>query len=91
MAIKLSNLTFTEQDDIVPVSGVERIINTGIANTFAGNDIITRTGYPDTGFGRTKSTVKYDMLNTGDGNDIITGTGGRYYIIVNYDVSLSSF
>jgi hypothetical protein len=43
MAIELSNLTFTEQDDIVPASGVEEILNTGIANTLAGNDIITGT------------------------------------------------
>jgi hypothetical protein len=56
-----------------------------------GNDIITGTGDPDTGFGGTESIVNYGMLNIGDGNDIITGTGGRYYIIVNYDVSLSSF
>jgi hypothetical protein len=44
MAIELSTITFTEQDDIVPVSGVEKIVNTGIANTLAGNDIITGTG-----------------------------------------------
>jgi hypothetical protein len=43
MAIELSNLTFTEQDDIVPLSGVEEILNTGIANTLAGNDSITGT------------------------------------------------
>jgi hypothetical protein len=41
MAIELSNLTFTEQDDVVPASGVEEIFNNGIANTLAGNDIIT--------------------------------------------------
>jgi len=43
MAIELSNLTFTEQDDIVPASGVEPILNTGIANTLIGNDQITGT------------------------------------------------
>ncbi len=42
MAIELSSLTFTEQDDIVPASGVEEaLINTGIANTLAGNDRLT--------------------------------------------------
>jgi len=41
MAIELSNLTFTELEDIVPKSGVEEILNTGIANTLAGNDTIT--------------------------------------------------
>jgi hypothetical protein len=43
MAIELSNLTFTEQDDVVPASGVDAIVNTGIANTLAGNDIINAT------------------------------------------------
>jgi hypothetical protein len=28
MAIELSNLTFTDEDDIVPQSGVEKILNT---------------------------------------------------------------
>ncbi len=41
MESELSNLTFTDEDDIVPGSGVEQILNTGIANTFAGDDIIT--------------------------------------------------
>jgi hypothetical protein len=41
MGIELSNVTFTEQDDIVPASGVEAIVNTGTANTLGGNDLIT--------------------------------------------------
>jgi hypothetical protein len=41
MAIELSNITFTDQDDIVPLSGVEQILNTGVANALAGNDTIT--------------------------------------------------
>jgi hypothetical protein len=41
MAIELSNLTFTDEDDIVPLSGIEEIFNTGIANTLGGNDSIT--------------------------------------------------
>jgi len=44
MAIELSTITFTDQDDIFPLSGVERILNTGIANTLAGNDTIIGTG-----------------------------------------------
>jgi hypothetical protein len=45
MAIELSTITFTDQDDIVPASGVKEIvINTGVANTLAGNDTITGTG-----------------------------------------------
>jgi hypothetical protein len=77
MTIELSNLTFTEQDDIVPMSGVEEIINTGIANTLAGNDTITSIGtkykiHPSidilgTGF------HNIGTLNTVEGNDRITG------------------
>jgi Ca2+-binding RTX toxin-like protein len=66
MAIELSNLTFTDEDDIVPASGVERILNTAIANTLAGNDIITGTG------GK-YSIFNSGTLNTAEGNDIITG------------------
>jgi hypothetical protein len=66
MAIELSTLTFTEQDDIVPQSGVEQIFNTGVANTLAGNDRITGTG-SDYGF------KNLGVLNTDDGNDTITG------------------
>jgi hypothetical protein len=40
MAIELSAITFTDQDDIIPASGEDEILNTGTANTLAGNDII---------------------------------------------------
>jgi hypothetical protein len=70
MAIELSNLTFTDENDIVPASGVEQILNTGIANTLAGNDRITGTG-GDYGF------KNVGTLNTDDGNDTITGIGSR--------------
>jgi hypothetical protein len=33
MAIELSNITFTDQDDIVPASGVEEILNSAIRLT----------------------------------------------------------
>ena len=68
MAIELSNLTFTEEDDIVPASGEEEIINTGSANTLAGNDQITGIG-SDYGF------KNLGVLNTDDGEDIIYGNG----------------
>jgi hypothetical protein len=68
MELELSNLTFTEQDDIVPASGVEQILNTGVANTLAGNDRITGSG-SDYGL-RNEGTI-----NTDDGNDTITGMG----------------
>jgi hypothetical protein len=72
MAIELSSLTFTNQDDIVPMSGVEEILNTGIANTLAGNDRITGTTKGNYGF-KNEGT-----LNTDDGSDIITVTWGSY-------------
>jgi hypothetical protein len=74
MAIELSNLTFTEQDDIVPVSGIEEILNTGIANTLAGNDRITGQSPPDS-TSNTNGVYNSGTLNTDDGNDIITGIG----------------
>jgi hypothetical protein len=67
MVIELSNLTFTDENDIVPASGYEEIVNTGIANTLAGNDGITGTGYDDYGF------KNVGTLNTDDGNDTIIG------------------
>jgi hypothetical protein len=35
MAIELSNLTFTDEDDFVPASGEEEILNTGITIAIA--------------------------------------------------------
>jgi hypothetical protein len=67
MALELSTIWFTNQDDIVPASGVQQIFNTGIANTLDGNDMLTGTG-AKFGF------VNYGTLNTGSGRDIITGT-----------------
>jgi len=69
MATELSNLTFTEQDDIVPAFGVEQILNTGIANTLAGNDRITGVGAAG-GYGIANPG---GTLNTGNGDDRITG------------------
>jgi hypothetical protein len=68
MAIELSNVTFTEQDDIVPASGMEEIVNSAITNTLAGNDVITGTSS-----GNSFSFLNKSTLNTDDGNDIITG------------------
>jgi hypothetical protein len=58
MAIELSNITFTDEDDIVPASGEDEIINTGIANTLAGDDIITGTG----------TEARYTIFNSGTFN-----------------------
>jgi hypothetical protein len=80
MAIELSSLTFTEQDDVVPASGMEEISNTGSANTLAGNDTVIGTKEitidtpPQNRFG---SIFNSGTLNTADGSDIITGTINR--------------
>ena len=92
MAIELSNLTFTEQDDIVPASGVEQILNTGVANTLAGNDSITGTaiqGIATPGlYNIVYGIYNSEMLNTDDGNDIIMGicseAEGNFNDLVNY-------
>jgi len=65
MAIELSTITFTEQHDIVPVSGVEQIFNTGIANTLAGDDIIngeSRVGTVSPALGFLPPTVASSTL-----------------------------
>jgi len=86
MAIELSTITFTDQDDIVPPSGVEEIVNTDMANTLAGNDVIigtadrysipTRVIYTSGEVGDliigTYNTTE-GIINTNGGNDIITG------------------
>ena len=72
MSLYLTNIIFTDQDDSVPSSGVEQILNYGIVNTLAGNDRITGEG---TAYG----FVNSGTLNTDDGNDTITGIGTRAY------------
>jgi hypothetical protein len=84
MAIELSNIAFTNQADVIPAFGVEDIVNTGSANTLAGNDEITGTGteYNLIGEPTGDGTGFYNIgtgfynigtLNTANGNDIITG------------------
>jgi hypothetical protein len=74
MTIELSTITFTEQVDIVPLSGMDEITNAyyddRIVNTLAGDDIITGTW---TGISTDAGIRNYGTLNTGEGNDIITG------------------
>jgi hypothetical protein len=79
MAIELSDITFTDQDDIVPASGVEEaLINTGIANSLAGNDRLTGSGgYAEPSF------FNSGTLDTAEGNDIISGSSSRFDGIVN--------
>jgi hypothetical protein len=75
MAIELSTLTFTEQDDVVPESGVEKIVNTGISNALAGDDIINgETGNSGGGFLNPNiGLFNTGTLNASGGNDRITG------------------
>jgi hypothetical protein len=87
MAIELSNLTFTEQDDVVPASGVEEIINTGIANTLAGKDTITGTssGYGlVNGFPPPNDNNNPSIIDTGKGDDIITGISYQSNGLINW-------
>ena len=77
MTIDLSTITFTDQADIVPVSGEEAIVNTGIANTLAGNDTITgRYISPGNGDLSGRGIENSGTFNTAEGDDIITGRGG---------------
>src|SRR4028118_2288472 len=86
MAIELSDLTFTEQDDIVPESGqYDQIVNTYIVNTLAGNDRITGTGIE--GALSPYGFINEGILNTADGDDIITGVrtdGFSGFNIINW-------
>jgi hypothetical protein len=78
MAIDLSNETFTNRGDVVPPSGVQEIlINTGIANTLAGNDILNGDTGNNLSFpaNRLSGFSNTGTLNTANGNDIITGIG----------------
>jgi len=84
MTIDLSTITFTNGADIVPESGEEAIVNTGITNTLAGNDTITGIGGPYDIFNPSTGN-QYGIFNTGtfdtaEGNDIITGNGGVFGI-----------
>ena len=81
MAIELSNLTFTNEDDIVPASGVEEIVNISIANTLAGKDKITGNGETlrDILWFGLRTAGIYNKsngtINTDNGDDEITGYG----------------
>jgi hypothetical protein len=60
---------------------VERILNTGVANTLAGNDTITGFGEPYKYYNpRGSGIFNSGTLNTAEGDDIITGTGGLHGI-----------
>lgn len=87
MAMKLSNLTFIDEDDIVAASGIKQILNVELVNNFVGEDRITGTGN-DYSFNNA-SVLDIDDGNIDDGNDTITGIEdlqpnfGSSYDIVN--------
>jgi hypothetical protein len=66
-------LTFTDQDDVVSASGVEQILNTGIANTLAGNYTINGRNKDKSITFNGYSFRNYGTLNTCEGKDILTG------------------
>jgi hypothetical protein len=80
--MNLSNLTLIDEDDIVPASGVEPILNAEFVNTLPGDDRIT-------GIGNDYSFKNVSVLDIDDGNDTITGIEdlqpnfGSSYDIVN--------
>jgi hypothetical protein len=78
MAIDISTLMFTDEDDVVPASGEEQIVNTGSANTLTGDDIITGTAIRgrdtvNTIYNGVPAIYNIGTLNTDDGNDLIMG------------------
>src|SRR4028119_1794932 len=75
MVIELSTITFTNGADIVPVSGKQEILNTGIANTLAGDDTLTGIGRYDSDVWVPYGISNSGTLNTAEDNDIITGNG----------------
>ena len=83
MAIELSTLTFTNRSNIIPLSGVEQIFNTGIANTLAGNDLIT--GISSSSNLNNIGIANDGTIDTGAGKDTIsaTATGRVGYAIQN--------
>jgi hypothetical protein len=86
MAIELSNITFTEQDDVVPKSGVEKIFNTGIVDTRAGNDRIIGVSNESDGI-----HVISGSINTGNGNDTITGSAGSNASFESAGININGF
>jgi hypothetical protein len=88
MPIELPNETFTNGDDIIPLSGVEVILNSGIANTLDGNDIITGTWNNSNYYiigdqysvGAINAIYNTGTFNTADGNDKIVGILQNQYL-----------
>src|SRR4028118_225519 len=86
MPIELSDITFTEQADFIAESGEEEILNTGIINTLAGNDLIfgeSENRYSITSNrSRTSGIYNGGTLNTDDVDDLIIGSGKNTDLIL---------
>jgi len=93
MTIQLSTITFTEQDDIVPLDEEEDIYNNGITNTLAGNDLIIGTSDFTT---HAPGISNGGSIYSGDGDDKIIGinddsASGIYHLgISNYSASIDT-
>jgi hypothetical protein len=96
--IYLDSVTFTDQDDIVPLLGKALLENTSrfrVVNTFAGNDILNADNEIEEGSDppgahpNRAAFINESTLNTAEGNDSITGivsqkTGnGKHFGILN--------
>ena len=75
MVIELSDLTFTNQADIILARGADRIINNGFASTLNGNDLIISISTSSRGI------FNRGAIDTGKGRDSITGIGGSIGIV----------
>jgi len=76
MPIELSGITFTEQGDLVGVSGEEEILNNGFANTLAGQDLTLGNSENSINSTPTRISGFYNSgtFNTSDSNDLIIAT-----------------
>jgi len=76
MAIELPSENFTDQGDIVPMSGVDSVWNYGATYTLGGNDLITGTySYYDPDIGFIGFLNANGAIDTGIGSDMIVGSG----------------
>jgi len=75
--IYLDSITFTDEDDVVPLSGKAVLQNTTrfrVVNTFAGNDILKADNEIEEGYAfHYVAFENQSTLNTAEGNDSITG------------------
>jgi hypothetical protein len=82
MALDLSSVKFTNQDDLAPASGTAEIVNSAVVDTLNGNDVITGNGQTlrQVLFYGSLTVGVYNgsggAISTGEGLDAIVGYGG---------------